>query len=160
MPFAKDAGHIARCLQRFRDCHIRGRQPALVRNRQHPHQVFRATIRAPDGVDAVARAILTGEQHGAARRAVAGARVCLRKHHPVLRQPIDVRRFVEIGPLILDVLPPQIVRVNQHDIRTSGSRRRLRNRRDWQKNHAADHRKRKPGCVHDVLRRYDTIQIS
>ncbi len=60
---------------------------------------------------------------------------------------------MEIGPLILNVLPPQIVRENQHEIRTSRSRRRLGQRRERQKNHAAAHRKPKPECVHDLLRR-------
>ena len=125
MPLAEVPGDVAQGFQGFRHGDEIRVQLRGVGHGIEAEFLFGSPVRGTDGIDPVARTVFSGEQAGAAGRAIPGGGIGLGERHALLFHPVEVGRFDETSIIVIrDILPAEIVGENEDDIgRSRGSRR-------------------------------------
>jgi hypothetical protein len=124
----KEASGITGRLQRFAHGHGFERQIAAIWNGDHPHPFDGSAFGAADGIDAMARRVLTGKHAGAAGLTIARRGVGVAKNHTITGQTVEIRRLAVVRPGKTGFLPAKVVSKDQHDIGSIRSKEPVRGR--------------------------------
>ena len=115
MPLADAGRDVARGSKRAPDGDFIERQ--IFRPRRHQQlRIFRRQAGNPI-CDMKPRGIFTGQDCRACGGTHRAGRIGLRKLHPVTREPVEVRRLVQVAAVTRQIGPTEIIGQNQDDVR-------------------------------------------
>ena len=112
MPFTKECGFVSRRANGFRDGRGCGCKSTLVGYRFKAHFSYRSTLCAVDGVDTMARCVLTTHQGCTAGLAVCGGGIPLGKHNTCFGKRIDVG-CLKCAIVVANIFPTEVICDNQ-----------------------------------------------